>query len=72
MIGISTFGIRKIDDLIDLIKILIIIFISIALLGNFYSFFNVIDSLVYGITTLGIVNGSYEYTINFLHVTGLC
>lgn len=63
---------KKNSDLIlDLIKIALISFISISLIGNFFPFYSDADSLVYGVTTIGIADGFYGYESDLLKDTGL-
>jgi len=55
---------------IDLVKILIIIFVSISLIANFKAFFLGADSLVYGISAINLANGSFGFTHELMQQTG--
>jgi len=57
--------------IINIIKIALLVFISFSLLANFYPFYSDKDSLVYGITSISLANGSYSYTSELLKETGL-
>ncbi len=46
-------------SILDTIKILLIIFVSISLLANFVPFYYGADSFLYGTTALDLTNGSY-------------
>jgi len=61
---------QKILLILKPVKILFIIFTSIFLILNFTPFFYGVDSYLYGVATVGIVNGSYEYTNELLKQTG--
>jgi len=56
---------------INIIKIALLVFISFSLLANFYPFYSDKDSLVYGIASISLANGSYSYTSELLKETGL-
>lgn len=59
------------DNLIlNTVKILIIIFVSISLIANFSPYYHGIDSFVYGISAIDLANGSYGFTNKFLQETG--
>ena len=55
---------------LDLVKIGIIIFVSIHLLGSFVPFYNGADSLVYGISSIGLAEGSWGFTNELLLESG--
>ena len=57
--------------IINIIKIALIVFISFSIVAYFYPFYTDTDSLVYGITTISLANGSYSYTSDLLKETGL-
>jgi len=57
--------------IINIIKIALFVFISFSLLANFYPFYSDADSLVYGIASISLANGSYSYSSEFLKETGL-
>jgi len=57
--------------IINIIKISLFVFISFSLLANFYGFYSDVDSLVYGISSINLANGSYSYTTELLTETGL-
>ena len=61
---------RKIDLILKLVKISFIAFTSIFLILNFTPFYYGYDSYLYGTATIGIVDGSYEYTNELLDQTG--
>jgi len=56
---------------INIIKISLLVFISFSLLAHFYPFYSDKDSLVYGISSISLANGSYSYTSELLQETGL-
>jgi len=56
---------------LNIIKIAILIFVSISLLGNFSPFYFGADSLVYGLSAINIANGSWEISNELLQETGL-
>ncbi|MGI0056689.1 MAG: glycosyltransferase family 39 protein, partial [Nitrosarchaeum sp.] len=60
------------DDnvVLNTVKILIIIFVSISLIANFSPYYLGIDSFVYGISAIDLANGSYGFTNKFLQETG--
>ena len=45
---------------LNVIKIGIIVFIALFLLGNFFPYYLGADSLVYGISAINLANGSWE------------
>jgi len=55
--------------LLGIIKIAIIILTSVYLIGNFGPFYFGSDAYLYGFGAVNIVNGSYEYTNEFLQNT---
>jgi len=55
---------------INVIKIAIIVFIALFLLGNFGPYYWGADSLVYGISAINLANGSWEFTNELLQETG--
>jgi len=55
---------------INVIKIAIIVFVSIILLGHFLPFYAGADSLIYGMSAINLANGSWEYTNKLLQETG--
>jgi len=71
MIQKMTIGQSKNVKIINIIKIALIIFISFSIVAYFYPFYTDSDSLVYGITTISLANGSYSYTSDLLKETGL-
>ena len=55
---------------LNVIKIAIIVFIALFLLGNFFPYYWGADSLVYGISAINLANGSWEITNELLQETG--
>ena len=53
-------------SILTAIKIIIIAFASMMLLANFVPFYQGADSLIYGISSVNVANGSYEYTNELL------
>ena len=68
--GIVDFKGTGSKTIINIIKIAIIIFVSISLLGNFSPFYFGSDSLVYGLAAINIANGSWGITNELLQETG--
>ena len=56
--------------ILDIAKILIIVFVSIALVANFKAFFLGADTLVYGIQAVNLANGSFGFTHELMQETG--
>jgi len=56
--------------LLTLFKIVIIAFTGFTLFANFYPYYTDVDSLFYGVNTLAIAEGNYEYTNDLLKETG--
>jgi len=56
---------------LNVIKISIIIFTSIYLIGNFAPYYVGSDSLVYGVSSVNLANGSWGFTNELLQETGL-
>jgi len=52
-------------------KLFIIILTSYYLLGNFLPFYEGVDAYLYGLGAIDMVNGSYEYSNEFLQSTDL-
>jgi len=63
---------RKIKSIsiLDVIKIGIIIFVSFSLVANFQPYYNLVDSLIYGYTSIGLTQGTYEITNELFEKTG--
>jgi len=63
---------RKIKSIsiLDVIKIGIIIFVSFSLVANFHPYYNLVDSLIYGYTGIGLTEGTYEITNELFEKTG--
>jgi len=63
---------RKIKSLsiLNVLKIGIIIFVSFSLIANFLPYYNLIDSLIYGYTGIGLTQGTYGITNELLEKTG--
>jgi len=59
---------KKIFSL-GIIKIIIIFFASVYLIGNFEPFFEGVDAYLYGLGAIAIVNGSFEYTNELLETS---
>jgi len=55
---------------INVIKIAIIVFVSLFLLGHFLPFYSGADSIIYGMSAISLANGSWEYTNKLLQETG--
>ena len=53
-----------------LIKIAIIAFTGFTMFANFYPYVTDVDSLFYGVNTLAIAEGNYEFTNDLLKETG--
>jgi len=68
--GIVDFKGTSSKTILNIIKIAIIIFVSISLLGNFSPFYFGVDSLVYGLAAVNIANGSWEISNELLQETG--
>lgn len=71
MVQALLFGQSNGVKIINIAKIALLIFISFSLLAYFYPFYTDVDSLVYGVTTISLANGSYSYTSDLLKETGL-
>ncbi len=56
---------------INIIKIALLVFISFSILAKFNPFYSDTDTLVYGISSISLANGSYGYTSELLQETGL-
>ena len=56
--------------IINIIKISLIIFVSISLLGNFVPFFQAYDDISYGLSSILLANGSYGFSNQLLQETG--
>jgi len=63
-------GNNKTELILNSFKIFIIFFISISLLGNFYPFYNGVDSYLYGISAIHLSEGSWGFTNELLQETG--
>jgi len=61
---------RKTLSVLKLIKISFIAFTSIFLILNFVPFYQGVDSYLYGVESVRIANGSFEYTNELLAKTG--
>jgi len=57
-------------SILDVLKIVIIIFVSFSLVANFVPFYSVVDSLVYAFTAISLTEGSYGITNELLEKTG--
>jgi len=64
-------GKNKTDITLNVIKITIIVFTSIYLIGNFVPYYVGIDSLVYGASAVNLANGSWGISNELLKETGL-
>ena len=62
-------GEEKKSLIINIIKISLIIFVSISLLGNFVPFFQAYDDISYGLSAIYLANGSYGFTNQLLQET---
>jgi len=60
---------KKRIPFLGIIKIIILILVSVYLIGSFSPFYTDNDAHLYGIGAIKIVNGSYEYTNEFLKNT---
>jgi len=55
---------------INVVKISIIIFVGVWLIGNFEPYYLGADAFVYGITSIGLTDGSFGFTNDLLQETG--
>jgi len=63
---------RKIKSIsiLDVLKIAIIIFVSFSLIANFLPYNDLVDSLIYGYTGIGLTQGTYGITNELFEKTG--
>ena len=57
-------------SVLDYVKILILIFVSISLIANFYPYYEGWDSFVYGISAISLAQGTFGITNELLIDTG--
>ena len=62
---------NKYNFSLGIIKIVIIFFAGVYVIGNFVPYYEGVDAYLYGLGAIEMVNGSYEYSNEFLQSTAL-